>query len=104
MDGKYVAFKTEAWEKFREELGRDADEFEQEHKLEDAVVLRGQDVFTPGALFAYSNNVVTTVEILRGVVEPSVELEEELQTLMGIADTFHALGIASAESQSKLPD
>jgi len=102
MDTKYIVFRRDDWEKHGGLLG---DDFASDYAVEDAAVIRGQDIFAASTFFNYSNNVITTQEILAALVEDaSEEFDEMLSSLQAIADHFHDLGVASAEMPNKLPD
>ena len=100
---KYIAFKAAEWEAFAQGDPA-ARQFAVESRLPDAVVLRGQDAFTPGVLFAYANNVTTTLEILGAIMEDSPELKEILGNLQYAADQFHEMAVYASGLPGKLPD
>jgi hypothetical protein len=70
-------------------------------RLQDAVVIRRQDVFAPPALDAYSNAIMTTVEGLKafGFVG-----SDTVKRLRMTADYFHQEATASWDTDRKLPD
>lgn len=101
-DDKFIVFHRDDWDKHGQLF---AEEFEADYAIEDATVIRGQDIFAASAFFNYSNNVITTMEILGALAEDvSPEFQEVLDDLQRIADHFHDLGVASAEMPNKLPD
>lgn len=80
----------------------------EEGAVDDAVVIRRQDVFAPPALDAYANAIMAAVEIsleVSGHVGGIDEDPEPVKRLREIADYFHAQAEeAYANSQRKVPD
>ena len=71
--------------------------------VDDAVVIRRQDVFAPPALDAYANAIQTSLEILRhsaGVTYEGVDVER----LQEVADYFSDQAAKAWTEQRKLPD
>lgn len=68
--------------------------------VEDAVVIRRQDVFAPPALDAYANAMQTAIEVLTNGGAPS----GRTLALQGIADYFADQAAKSWTEQRKLPD
>lgn len=68
--------------------------------VEDAVVIRRQDIFAPPALDAYSNAMQTAIEVLTNGGAPSGRTEN----LQKIADYFHDQAAKAWTEQRKLPD
>lgn len=68
--------------------------------VEDAVVIRRQDMFAPPALDCYANAIQTCVEVLCNGTKPSGTAER----LQRIADYFHDQAAKSWAEQRKLPD
>jgi len=105
---KYVVFKradfnsafgdTLAEKALRERLDAGA--------LDDAVVIRGQDVFAAPTFFNYSNQVITVHDIMAGTLAQPIpeEVAEELIALQKIADHFHELGLWASNTPAKLPN
>lgn len=89
MCDKYIVFK-------RDEFLADGTAAE----LEDAVVIRRQDVFAPPALDAYANAIQCVVEVLANNT-PATGRSAQLQT---IADYFHDQAAKAWSEQRKLPD
>ena len=74
-------------------------------QVDDAVVIRRQDVFAPPALDAYANAIQTTLEALRaGDVAGEVTVPAICARLQGIADYFSDQAAKSWTEQRKLPD
>jgi hypothetical protein len=92
-DNKYIVFKRSEW-------GQVAGPAQE---VEDAVVIRRQDVFAPPALDAYANAIQVVIETLQlDASEPrTFELMGRLQY---IADYFHDQAAKSWSEQRKLPD
>jgi hypothetical protein len=74
VDGKYVVFKREDWDQFCRGMGEGGVHVDGtegiyitelcDRVLEDAVVLREQDIHCAGALYAYAASVMATHEIM----------------------------------------
>ncbi|HET7110129.1 MAG TPA: hypothetical protein VFI41_04615 [Gemmatimonadales bacterium] len=69
-------------------------------EIEDAVVIRRQDIFAPPALDAYANAIQTCVEVLTNGTQPT----GRAAMLQEIADYFHTQAQKSWAEQRKLPD
>ena len=110
MDGKYVVFKREDWQKGWEELISKDNlvtwDFPPE-QVEDAVVIRRQDIFAPAALYGYAHAVLTARDILEWGSSES-ELDEldslALDSLTELADYFASQADLATKEQSKVPD
>lgn len=94
MNDKYIVFKREDWE--------DAVRAGELPEVEDAVVIRRQDIFAPPALDCYANSIQTAIEMLQatamsGNVDGIAELRD-------IADYFAEQAAKSWSEQRKLPD
>lgn len=89
MDSKYIVFK-------RDEFMAQGTAAE----IEDAVVIRRQDMFAPPALDCYANAIQTCIEVLTNGSAPT---GRTLQ-LQGIADYFHDQAAKAWTEQRKLPD
>jgi hypothetical protein len=104
-DEKYVVFKREEWNAF---LGECTDALPAGHgvidpdAIEDAVVIRRQDVFAPPALDAYANAILIAVEALKKAGD--LELLQRADTLVTIADYFHQQATAAWLSHREFPD
>jgi hypothetical protein len=112
-DEKYVVFK-------RGELIESMRTFRKEHPelamiavvpdaLEDAVVIRRQDVFAPPALDAYANAIVTVIEALKAIAVDGEdatleEANDQVRRLQAIADYFHTQALMSWDTERKVPD
>lgn len=68
--------------------------------VDDAVVIRRQDMFAPPALDCYANAIQTCVEVLCNGGPPSGKTMQ----LQQIADYFHDQAAKSWTEQRKLPD
>lgn len=98
-DGKYVVFKREEWRQWIDEWP-EVDPEAEPAALEDAVVIRRQDVFAPPALDAYANAIQTCVEVLCNGTSPSGRAAD----LQKIADYFHTQAQLAWDTVRKLPD
>jgi hypothetical protein len=100
MRSKYIVFKREDWDQLQQESPEcDPEEF----ILEDAVVIRLQDIFAESALFAYAASIRTSCEILEvalGDVDQAL-----VDNLNETADYFMACGEQASKSlKRKIPD
>lgn len=106
MNDKYVVFKREDVESWGHELATKTNLLEK--VVEDAVVIRRQDVFAPPALDAYANLITAAISIFvdSGGFVPGADPEpESVKRLREIADYFHEQSEqAYADSSRKLPD
>lgn len=100
MDSKYIVFKRADWEDLQKESPEaDYDEF----ILEDAVVIRLQDIFAESALFAYAASIRTSCEILEATIG---DVDQALvDNLNAISDYFMSCGEQASKSlHRKIPD
>lgn len=88
-DNKYIVFK-------REEFMAEGTAAE----VEDAVVIRRQDIFAPPALDAYANAIAVVIEMSKG---SSID-GHSIKTLQDIADYFADQAAKAWTEQRKLPD
>jgi len=95
LDDKYVVFKKKEWAEANRHI-RPMPE-----PLEDAVVIRCQDVFAPPALDAYGNAILCVIEAMKKMPGADKERMEELQD---IADYFHRRASDAWQVERKLPD
>lgn len=104
-DSKYVVFRREVWEARSEKSGLSMLSGD---IIDDAVVIRRQDVFAPPALDAYANMIQAAITIFTdtGGFIPGVDPEPPaIARLREIADYFHEQSeLAYADSQRKIPD
>ena len=106
---KYVVMKRYNWDLFLaglEHLG--VSESQLPRLIDDAVIIRRQDVFAPPALAAYANAIQTAlaIHVDSGSYVPGVDEEpESVKHLKEIADYFHEQSeLAYADSARKIPD
>lgn len=110
---KYVVFKREDWKRAINEANDRMDRglvplassFTRliDIEVDDAVVIRRQDVFAPPALAMYANSIRTALDVaqLHEVGDPN----ETARRLQAIADYFHEQSeLAYADSRRSLPD
>lgn len=93
---KYVVFKGEDWYEFHQ-ASIHGEPHNYPTPVDDAVVIRRQDVFAPPALDAYANSI--QVAITAGGVEGNARVR-----LARIADFFHEQAVLSWDTTRKLPD
>lgn len=96
-DSKYVVFKRVDVEPYLVVSGSKL----LQKVLDDAVVIREQDVFAPPALDAYANVILAFVEAVESV--DTVPMEET-KRLREIADYFHERAVSAWDRDRKLPD
>jgi hypothetical protein len=93
-EGKYIVFKLEDWKQFGGEEWMGA------QPVDDAVVIRLKDSYAASALHAYTNAILTVLDIMGDDMDPEV-----YQQQLNIADYFHQQATASGEIKNKrLPD
>jgi hypothetical protein len=96
---KYAVFKREEWEQWFHNLASMADP-PSPSEVEDAVVIRRQDVFAPPALDAYANAITVALEL---IVE-GVSSSDRAKRLRHIADYFHQQAELAWNTERKVPD
>ena len=101
MEKKYVVFKREDFEHVLRKFSSGTGELALlgEVELNDAVVIRRQDVFAPPALDAYANAITLAAELLE-----KSGVDNDHHGLREIADYFHAQAALSWDTDRKLPD
>lgn len=72
------------------------------YALDDAVVIRKQDVFAEAGLRAYASSILTCVEIIQQL--PADGTEQALQDLMELADFIHGEADDAHRRAHHLPD
>ena len=103
MNDKYVVFKREDWEAHLDQPGCMPESLE----VDDAVVIRRQDVFAPPALDAYANLITAAIQISQDAAGFIPGVDEELEAtkrMREIADYFHEQAQISYDTFRKLPD
>lgn len=100
MGPKYLVFKTEEYEAMMD------NDLDPRHlALDDAVVIRRQDVFAPPALDCYANAITVTIEGMKltdtGTTSANYDTRKSLQDT---ADYFHEQAAKAWTEQRKLPD
>lgn len=115
-DEKYLTFKGREFAALMNRInslidtgwaydGGDMNKWVDEIIIDDAVVIRRQDVFAPPAFDAYANSIMVTIEALkeRGITHdgnnPSM-----IDRLGSIADYFHAQADMAWDTERKIPD
>lgn len=101
-DSKYITFKRDEWEKFRDGHGcaykRDKEDFQRQNELHDSVVIRTRDAFAAAALHTYANSIAISARVV-GELAPSTR-----DRLLKVADYFHQRAEEAADQDGKLPD
>lgn len=91
---KYIVFKMEDWVNFG------GPEWMGAQPVDDAVVIRLKDSYASSALHAYTNAILTVLDIMGDDMDPEV-----YQRQLDIADYFHQKAVTSSEIKGKrLPD
>lgn len=108
MEGKYIVFKADefvaACQDLRERTDYPADQILLNcRNLEDAVVIRRQDVFAPPALDGYANSITVALEMARAV-EGGSEPSPLARRLQETATYFHEQAALSWDTHRKVPD
>lgn len=107
-DDKYAVFKIGDWLEEWKQWQDPGDALHpltdlQRKRLDDAVVIRTQDVFAGPALHAYAANISTAISVIRGA-EDSGELAKVADRLQAIADHFHEAALEADDKAGKIPD
>ncbi len=114
IDEKYVVFKRKEFDDWYDSLTEISDS--PPSSVEDAVVIRRQDVFAPPALDAYANSIQACIEIMDDVFfhdapEAIFDTREQMERavnqntrLRAIADYFHEQAAVAWDTDRKLPD
>jgi capsular polysaccharide biosynthesis protein len=103
-DNKYLVYHLEDMERFVYDLpaGWLNDDFHWIKPIQDAVVLRRQDLFASVALRAYAGAVLNALDVLDQLGMPSVVIKKRL---LEIADYFNAQAdMAERDNSRKVPD
>lgn len=112
-DEKYIVFKRDEWQNFLEWLGEKdltakqaigyLADFRHSKPLEDAVVIRTQDVFAAGGLSAYSH----AIRAYLGGAQIYLP-DEMMQRLLEVADYFASVAQEAEDrlirGECKVPD
>lgn len=104
-DDKYITFKREDFLNFFTLRSHGIDLEDMPSPIEDAVVIRRQDIFSAPALEAYANSILATVDAAASFAEvPTAEIQAKLKKLRDIADYFHDQASEAWLTVRKLPD
>jgi hypothetical protein len=111
-EGKYVIFKTEDWHNLINEIGlrftnrpdHMAPILRQAMALmvDDGVVIRRRDAFSPAPLHMYSLMMESTIAAIKK--QPGGYSEQFVQHLQSRADYFHEQAMRAEEENYKIPD
>lgn len=103
MDKKYVVFKRSDWEDWVDkEMRETVFAYMIPPPVDDAVVIRRQDVFAPPQFDGYANGITVATEAMRkdkGGYDTTL-----IARLQRIADYFHEQARLSWDTDRKLPD
>lgn len=89
---KYVVFKRDEYQ------GQPLPE------IDDAVVIRLQDIFAAGALYTYANSIRTAVEIMSQRSPLENRDITEIEYLNELADYFMEMAAKAESTGNKVPD
>ena len=103
---KYVVFKTAEWEgemqKYLQTQKARGYSVPLPDEVEDAVVMRRQDVFAAPAFRVYANSMAASMVVAAKLVAPGLHLKSE--TLSQIARYFEEQAELSESENRKVPD
>ena len=93
LQAKYIVFKLDEWQGIVEPSTYP-------QPVDDAVVIRLKDPYASSALHAYTNAILTVLDLLADNLDPDTYQEQ-----LDIADYFHQKAVESSEIKGKrLPD
>ena len=93
LQAKYIVFKLDEWQGIVEPSTYP-------QPVDDAVVIRLKDPYASSALHAYTNAILTVLDLLADKLDPDTYQEQ-----LDIADYFHQQAVASSEIKNKrMPD
>ena len=94
---KYITFKADDYAQWMKD-GRRIQGLPQ--PVDDAVVIRLKDPYASSALHAYTNAILTVLDLMADDLDP-----DTYQAQLDIADYFHQMAVSSSEIKGKrLPD
>lgn len=108
---KYITFKSCEFDKWLEGV-HDMDVEQLPLALEDAVVIRRQDVFAAPALYAYASTILSCVELMEAVMSPQylgkvsigdTEPMVRIDQLRELADFFAGEADTARQVHGKVP-
>lgn len=103
---KYVVFKKSDWDremkKYLQDQQRRGYSVPLPNEVEDAVVMRRQDVFAAPAFRVYANSMAASMVVAAKLVAPGLHLESE--TISKIARYFEEQAELSESEDRKVPD
>lgn len=101
---KYLVFKGEDAELVNQAL-KNTFNIGAPEPVEDAVVIRRQDVFAAPAFYTYANSIDVALRVLRFLFPLQSEETVEMATLQETADYFHQQSeLAATAVTKKFPD
>lgn len=107
-DEKYVVLKRQDWEQLLSDVHLDDGGPEPGPPIEDAVVIRLQDLFAGPALHHYAASIRTVIDVFTsiGIDPPTAWAAPEVtDRLITIADYFHECAVEADRLQTKkVPD
>lgn len=103
LPDKYVVVKKvdfDAWRETHDATGTPVVRSLESKMLNDAVVIRLQDVFSRPAFDAYAASILVALELTK----PTPENKETREHLQALADYFHTMAERAAHTRHKIPD
>ncbi len=102
---KYITFSREDWVQWWNQpgIGGTIHDIVTPKEIEDAVIIRRQDIFAPPAFDAYAN-AMTVVMVTLASGEWNVEDQRSIDRLKEISDYFHEQAVLSWSTERKMPD
>lgn len=99
-DSKYLVFKRDEFDEWYNNVLKD-NVPGVPMALDDATVIRGQDVLAPPALDSYANSLAVVIQVLQQTagVDPGV-----IDRLQQTSDYFHTRAKEAWEMERRLPD
>lgn len=109
-DEKYLVFRRDEMDQWVTDTLAGLSPGEPPKEIQDAVVVRRQDIFAPAVLFGYASQVLGVTDIIGELVveieekETARELHEMRQELLKVWDYFNTQGQEAMAQRRKLPD
>lgn len=107
-DDKYIVFKREVFEEMLKHFPAHIHEGEFP-PVDDAVVIRRQDLFAPPALDAYANAIDVAISLTPYAEMENLDVDvpeafRRVLRLREVADYFHRQAVLAWDAERKLPD
>lgn len=99
---KYIVFKAEDWNDLKTLFGASNVNLLNTKLIDDAVVIRRQDLFAPAALYGYAHSIGIAIAALKQ--DKGGYSEEVVRRLQKIMDYFFQEAELATDEAFKLPD